>query len=144
MSRFLVSAVWTTTIAGVAALLFVIGQLVSSSEPADSAATLGNGTDPVETDISLLGRPVTSSWGGWTLVDQLSAHNVLILKVETQQMHEARAIAQALVRTRERVYAEVMIYFHRPGKGDDPPARRIQWTPRGGYVETNLEEYYDK
>ena len=78
----------------------------------------------------------------WNLVDRLSAHNVLILTVETDFLDKAIQIAQELVEERERTYAEIMIYFHQPGKLDTSPALRVQWTPDGGYAETNLEEFY--
>ncbi len=72
----------------------------------------------------------------------MSAHNVLILTVETDRLDDAVVIAQHLVERREHTYVEIMVYFHRPGQSEAPPARRVQWTPSDGYVETNLEEYY--
>ena len=72
----------------------------------------------------------------WTVTEHLSAHNVLIAQVETAYLHEAVAIAQQLTEPIKEKYAEVLIYFHRPGRPDTLPPRRVQWTRRDGYVET--------
>jgi hypothetical protein len=72
----------------------------------------------------------------WTVTEHLSAHNVLIAQVETAFVHEAVAIAQQLTEPLKDKYAEVLIYFHRPGRPDTLPPARVQWTPKGGYVET--------
>lgn len=75
----------------------------------------------------------------WTVTEHLSAHRVLIAQVETDYLHEAKAIAQQLTEPVKEKYAEVMIYFHRPGRPDTLPPRRVQWTPTTGYVETVYE-----
>jgi hypothetical protein len=72
------------------------------------------------------------------VTEQLAAHHVLIVHVETRRLDEARAIARTIVDPilpREH-YAEILIYFHRPGRPDPLAPRRVQWTPRNGYVET--------
>ena len=73
------------------------------------------------------------------MTEQLSAHHVLIAQVETASLAEARAIAQQLTEPIKSKYAEVLIYFHRPGRPDLLPPRRVQWTPTNGYVETVFE-----
>ena len=75
----------------------------------------------------------------WTVTEHLSAHHVLIAQVETEYLHEAMAIAQQLTEPVKEKYAEVLIYFHRPGRPDTLPPRRVQWTPTSGYVETSYE-----
>ena len=75
----------------------------------------------------------------WTVTEHLSAHNVLIAHVETQHLGESLAIAQQLTESIKDKYAEVLIYFHRPGRPDTLPPRRVQWTPRTGYVETTYD-----
>lgn len=72
----------------------------------------------------------------WTVTEHLSAHNVLIAQVETAHLEEAVSIAQQLTEPIKDKYAEVLIYFHRPGRPDTLPPRRVQWTPSAGYVET--------
>ena len=75
----------------------------------------------------------------WTVTEHLSAHNVLIAQVETRHLNEAISIAQQLTEPIKDKYAEVLIYFHRPGRPDTLPPRRVQWTPKAGYVETSYE-----
>jgi hypothetical protein len=77
-------------------------------------------------------------WARWTITEQLAAHHVLVLHVETRHVDQAEAIALEIVKdatARER-YAEILIYFHRPGRPEPLAPRRVQWTPAGGFVET--------
>lgn len=76
----------------------------------------------------------------WTVTEHLSAHNVLIAQVETDHLNEAISIAQQLTEPLKDKYAEVLIYFHRPGRPDVLPPVRVQWTPKSGYVETRYTE----
>ena len=64
-------------------------------------------------------RQPANPWARWTVTEHLSAHHVLIVHVETRHLDEARAIAQQLDRAARRTsYAEILIYFHRPGRPD--------------------------
>jgi hypothetical protein len=79
-------------------------------------------------------------WARWAVTEQLSAHYVLISHVETQYLEEAPGIARQIADPIKARYSEVMIYFHRPGRPDVLPPRRVQWTPTLGYVETIYSE----
>ncbi len=79
-------------------------------------------------------------WARWALTEQLSAHYVLISHVETQYLEEAMSIARQIADPIKTRYSEVLIYFHRPGRPDTLPPRRVQWTPAHGYVETIYEQ----
>ena len=87
-------------------------------------------------------RHEANAWARWTVTEQLSAEHVLIVHVETNYLNEARAVARTIVDPilPKDNYAEILIYFHRPGRPDPLPPRRVQWTPRGGYVETVYDE----
>jgi hypothetical protein len=76
----------------------------------------------------------------WTVTEHLSAHNVLIAQVETPHLDEAVAIAHQLTEPIKDKYAEVLIYFHRPGRPDTLPPKRVQWTRAAGYVEREYHE----
>ena len=78
-------------------------------------------------------------WARWSVTEHLSAHFVLIAHVETDYLHEALSIARQIADPVKRRYAEVLIYFHRPGRPDTPAPRRVQWTAKTGYVETVYE-----
>jgi hypothetical protein len=83
-------------------------------------------------------RHDANPWARWTVTEQLSAHHVLIVHVETNYLKEARAIARTIVDPilPKDNYAEILVYFERPGRPDPLPPRRVQWTPRAGFVET--------
>jgi hypothetical protein len=73
---------------------------------------------------------------GWTVTRATSAHHVLVAHVETDRPETGRSIAVQIVEPVKNRYQEILIYFHRPGESHtDLAQRRIQWTPRGGYVE---------
>jgi len=79
-------------------------------------------------------------WARWTVTEQFAAGSVLVLQVETSYLGEALPIARALVEPHKARYAEVMVYFHRPGRPSTLPPRRVQWSPSRGYVETDYEQ----
>jgi hypothetical protein len=89
---------------------------------------------PIVDDRARPGDP--NPWARWAVTETLSAHYVLISHVETQYLEEASSIARQLTDPIKTRYSEVLIYFHRPGRPDDLPPRRVQWTPAHGYVET--------
>jgi hypothetical protein len=83
-------------------------------------------------------RQDRNPWARWSITEQLAAEHVLIVHVETRHLDEARAVARYIVDPviKKEKYAEILIYFHRPGRPDTLPPRRVQWTPRTGYVES--------
>ena len=48
---------------------------------------------------------------------------------------EARQIAAAIVEPRRTHFDDILVYVHRVGGSADLAPRRVEWTPRGGYVE---------
>ena len=154
--RSISTITWAIFLGAILGLALLVKGLVTSSsdkQPNSNAPKSGDSSSHSDSKPEPQTR-ATITWEGvpseftskksseWNLVDRLSAHNVLILTVETDFLDKAIQIAQELVEERERTYAEIMIYFHQPGKLDTPPALRVQWTPDGGYAETNLEEFY--
>lgn len=81
-------------------------------------------------------RPSTRGLG-WQVANYLSGHGVLVVNVHTYRMDEVVAIALELTELVEDDYAEVLIYFYRPN--ETLAARRVQWSPSTGLVETSLE-----
>jgi hypothetical protein len=74
---------------------------------------------------------------GWTVTKAYSAHHMMVVEVETDLPDTARQIAAQVVEPLKDRYDEVLIYVRDPDAShDDLPARRVQWTRRGGYVET--------
>lgn len=84
-------------------------------------------------------RRAAQPWARWTVTERLTAGSVLVLQVETSHLADALDIARQLVEPVKPRYAEVMVYFHRPGRPATLPPRRVQWSPSQGYVETDYE-----
>ena len=78
-------------------------------------------------------------WARWTITEQYSAQSVLVLQVETTHLNDATKIAVEIAAPLHERYAEILIYFHRPGRPDTLPPRRVQWSRTAGYVETDYE-----
>ncbi len=81
-------------------------------------------------------RRAAVPWARWTITEQYSAHGVLVLQVETTRLREARAIAAEISAPLLERFTEILIYFHRPGRPDDVPPRRVQWSRADGVIET--------
>lgn len=73
---------------------------------------------------------------GWTVTRAYSAHQMMVVEVQTDLQTSASKIAAQLVEPLRDRYDEVLVYVREPGqRSDDLAARRIQWTKRTGYVE---------
>lgn len=75
----------------------------------------------------------------WTITEQFAAQSAMVIQVETRHLGEALPVARQIIGPLQPRYAEILIYFHRPGRPDTLPPRRVQWTPAAGYVETILD-----
>jgi hypothetical protein len=72
----------------------------------------------------------------WAVVRANSAHQALMVDVEAQRLDHSRAIATHIVKqVRPHRYAEILIYVRPPRSGINAAMRRVQWTPRGGFLE---------
>ena len=129
MARALLLAVWIVAAGAVAAVGLAIYE-VKRSRPVAPQAIAIERTPP---------RQNHNPWSRWSLTEHRSAHNMLVAHVETDHLDEAIAIATQLAEPVKERYEEVLIYFHRPGRPDTLPPRRVQWTLKTGYVETVYE-----
>jgi hypothetical protein len=76
-------------------------------------------------------------YSGWTVKRAYSAHRTMVVEVEADHpTSQALAIAREVVEPLGNRYDEVLVYMRDPDAPD--AARRVQWTPRGGYVELIL------
>jgi hypothetical protein len=105
---------------------------VSAAKPFAGGAAVAAETPPA---VKRAAQP----WARWTVTERLVAGSVLVLQVETTHLVDALDIARQLVEPSKARYAEVLIYFHRPGRPSTLPPRRVQWSPARGYVETDYE-----
>lgn len=76
----------------------------------------------------------------WTITEQFRAQSVMVMQVETTRLGDALVIAREVAAPLQDACSEIMIYFHRPGRPDTLPPRRVQWTRGAGFVETNFEQ----
>jgi hypothetical protein len=129
VQRVVLLALWVAAASGVCLMAAAIYEVKRT--PAVRA-------EPMPID-RLPTRAPHRSLNRWTVTEHLSAHHVLIAQVETDYLGEAVAIAQQLIEPVKGQYAEVLIYFHRPGRPDTLPPCRVQWTLKNGYVETRFE-----
>jgi hypothetical protein len=87
--------------------------------------------------LSLSDRPFRAI-PEWTITKATSANYTMVVDVDARRMDRARHIAEEIVApVRSRGYQEVLVYVHPLGKHDEnTEIRRVQWTPRGGFVIT--------
>ena len=126
MARVALALIWLAAIGTVGTLGYVGYGITRGGPVVPKAATIER----------LPARQKHNPWARWSITEHKSAHYVLIAHVETDYLHESLAIAQQIIEPLPKGYAEVMIYFHRPGRPDTLPPRRVQWTGHTGYVET--------
>ena len=110
------------------ALLVWVGVDVLRSSPSSTVVPLAQRLPAVRRSADPFAR--------WTVTEQFAAQGVLVLQVETRHVNDAPRIAEQLAAPLQSRYTEILIYFHRPGRPDTLPPRRVQWTPAAGYVDT--------
>ncbi|MCA1584649.1 MAG: hypothetical protein LC791_07725 [Acidobacteria bacterium] len=123
-------AIWLVTGLLTAGLISLVRELTHDTPASTLHAVSPSGS---------LSRRDPTPWARWTVTEQLSAHHVLIVHVETRYLDEARAIASQIAAPVHGRYAEILVYVHRPGRPDPVAPRRVQWTPERGYVESSYE-----
>jgi hypothetical protein len=74
----------------------------------------------------------------WVVTRASAAMNALVIDVEARDPGDAMRIAEEIVAPVRRKYAEILIYIRPAGAGANARVRRIQWTPRGGFVESTF------
>ena len=75
---------------------------------------------------------------GWAVTKATAAQHMMVVEVDAERLDDAKRIAVQIVEpVRSSGYDEILIYVRQPGSRT-PAVRRIQWTPRGGYVESTF------
>ena len=67
----------------------------------------------------------------WTITGSMGTHHMLVVNVDAHATADLKKIGRAIVTPVAGQYDEVLIYV-RSGRSS---LRRIQWTPRHGYLE---------
>jgi hypothetical protein len=73
----------------------------------------------------------------WIVTRATSARRAMVIDVEADKPEDARNIAAELVEPLRAKYEEVLIYVRPIGNPANALTRRIEWTPRGGFLETS-------
>ena len=75
----------------------------------------------------------------WYVRNMATAHGAFVIEVEAEDPTQTETIGHALIEPMQADYDEILVYVHRLGDNSDLPARRMQWTPRDGYIELGYE-----
>lgn len=76
---------------------------------------------------------------GWYVREMATAHGAFVIEVEAEDPEQTETISRALIEPIKDDYGEILVYINRMGDDSDLPARRVQWTPRDGYVELSYD-----
>lgn len=80
-------------------------------------------------------RTTNTTWR-WSATHTTSAQRAMVVTVEAFNVEDARGIAETIVEPRRAQFDEILVYVKRVGRGTELAPRRVEWTPRDGYVET--------
>ena len=75
----------------------------------------------------------------WYVRNMATAHGAVVIEVEAKDPSQTETIARTLIEPIKDDYAEILVYVNQLGDDSDLPARRMQWTPRDGYVEISYD-----
>lgn len=128
--------------AGVAALVAVsmAGIGVVMRRDAQQIVPPDRTTSTLARTLTQEGRRGDMADDAWVVTEASSADHMLVVEVEAKRLEEGRRIATQIVAPMQaRGYEEILIYIRQPGRRE-PAVRRVQWTPRGGYVETTYAD----
>lgn len=81
------------------------------------------------------GQPMAGRRWQWTATSATSAQREMVVHVEAFDVAHARQIAALIVEPRRTRFDDILVYVHRVGGSAALAARRVEWTPRGGYEE---------
>jgi hypothetical protein len=80
-------------------------------------------------------QPMAGRRWQWTATSAQSAMREMVVHVEAFDVTQARQIAAAIVEPRRAQFDDILVYVYRVGGSREMAARRVEWTPRGGYEE---------
>jgi len=85
-------------------------------------------------------QPMAGRRWQWTATSATSAMRGMVVHVEAFDVKQARQIAAAIVEPRRAQFDDILVYVHHVGGSVGLAARRVEWTPRGGYEEITYEK----
>jgi hypothetical protein len=104
--------------------------------PAPRLTTPDRATSTLARSLNTLAREAASAPRiGWAVTKATAAQHMMVVEVDAERLDDAQGIAVQIVDPVRSNYDEILIYVRQPGRRI-PAVRRIQWTARGGYVES--------
>ena len=94
-------------------------------------------TDLVRTLNKMTTRSPFARREPWIVTRATSARHAMVIDVEADKPQDARKIAQEIVAPLRDRYEEVLVYVRPIGSPQNALTRRIEWTPRDGFIETS-------
>jgi hypothetical protein len=73
----------------------------------------------------------------WIVTRATAARRAMVIDVEADKPQDARSIAEEIVAPLRARYEEVLVYVRPIGSPHNTLTRRIEWTPRDGFIETS-------
>jgi hypothetical protein len=80
-------------------------------------------------------QPMAGRRWQWSATSATVAMRAMVVHVEALDVAQARHIAASIVEPRRARFDDILVYVHRVGGSTRLAARRVEWTPRDGYVE---------
>ncbi|MGE0593818.1 MAG: hypothetical protein AB7G23_14010 [Vicinamibacterales bacterium] len=136
VARFVLAGLLSVVVAGV--LMSWAGSLVPRPPvrpSSDSDRAIASLADVLARAADAPATPAP----GWQVTSAMSAHGAIVFEVESRES-TARdlEITAEIVKPLEGKYEEVLVYFRGPEAPAGASSRRVQWTPRGGFVTTQI------
>jgi hypothetical protein len=130
-------------LAGCAVALVIVNWAVrrvpTQTGSADMQVVTIDALPPVAETVGDAGEPTLVN-DGWYVRNMATAHGAFVIEVEAEDPAQTDTIARALIEPIRNDYDEILVYVNTLGDDSDLPARRMQWTPAGGYVEITYEQ----
>lgn len=82
--------------------------------------------------------PDDQAWR-WSVTHAQASQGALVVEADVLDLAESLTSARAIVEPVRGRYTEVLVYLRQSGATGHFAARRVQWTPTGGYVEIGLQ-----
>ena len=130
-------------LAGCAAALLVLNWTIrhepagAGPDPGPTAANAGGGTTANDGSDPTADPLLVNE--GWQIRNMATAQGTFVIEVEADDPSRTGTIARTLVEPIKADYDEILVYVKQRGDDSDLPARRVQWTPRDGYVELTYD-----
>jgi hypothetical protein len=121
-------------VAWLAAVISFAALLQWSDPPRPELLAARDGVSALARSLNAIRQHTAHGRYTWTVTKAVSAHRELVIEVDALHPMDAPQIAERLVDAVSSRYDEVLVYVQALDKSREPLVRRIEWTPRRGYL----------